>query len=507
MNALAKLIDQARLRLEETESDKVAADPWRLLYHLMPPVGWLNDPNGLCYFNGSYHVFFQYVPFSADGAGLKIWGHYQSKDLINWTYKGAPVLPDTAWDCHGVYSGSSFVGENPGQAPSADHSQTCHIFYTGNVKEPGRHDYINSGRGSATITLVFEPGGKFGEKQLLLSNEDYPVDYSCHIRDPKVWQQEQNYYMVLGARTKSGHGGVLQYRSRDLIHWKLDQKIGPKEKFGYMWECPDIFNLDDSGRTTYILSFSPQGLERGRESFQNVYQSGYLIMTRDQVYQTGGDQVRQVQLDQVKFREWDYGFDFYAPQTFQDQSGRRILIAWAGLPDIQEEYQNPTVARGWQHCLSLPRVLTFRQGQVYQEPVEELQKLRQEGQILRSEKKETPMAYQLHTRSYELYLPNVKEPEGCLRLGQDLEFRWKPGLCLLEFLNETGAGRKVRYCPLNGLTSLRLMADNSILEFYLNEGERVMTTRYYPVEKDHSIYCTGGQTLQLWTLAKPSVNK
>lgn len=504
MNALAKLIDQARLRLEETESDKVAADPWRLLYHLMPPVGWLNDPNGLCYFDGAYHVFFQYAPFSPDGAGLKLWGHYRSTDLVHWDYQGTPILPDTAWDCHGVYSGSSFVEDSSGQAPEQEHSKVCQIFYTGNVKEPGQHDYINSGRGSATISLAFKPGGIFGDKQLVLSNEDYPKDYSCHIRDPKVWRQGQNYYMVLGARTKLGQGGVLQYKSRDLVHWKLGQKIGSKDIFGYMWECPDIFNLDDSGQTTYILSFSPQGLERGREKFQNVYQSGYLIMTRDQVYQTGGDQVRQVQLDQESFREWDYGFDFYAPQTFQDPSGRRLLIAWAGLPDIQGEYQNPTVERGWQHCLSLPRVLTFHQGQVYQEPAEELQSLRQDSQTISLEKGESQIQCQLHTRSYELYLSDLKEQEGSLRLGQDLEFSWKPGLCRLEFLNETGAGRRVRYCPLSRLTSLRLMADNSILELYLNEGERVMTTRYYPAEKEHRIYCEGGQKVQVWTLAKPS---
>ena len=75
----------------------------RLTHHLMPPVGWLNDPNGLCWYKGRYHVFFQYSPFEANG-GLKFWGHYSSEDMISWRYEGVPLLPDSIYDCHGVYS-------------------------------------------------------------------------------------------------------------------------------------------------------------------------------------------------------------------------------------------------------------------------------------------------------------------------------------------------------------------------------------------------------------------
>ena len=81
---------------------------WSTRFHIMPPVGWLNDPNGLCYYNGDYHFFFQYAPFDAKG-GLKFWGHMKSKDMLHWTYEGVPLFPDSPYDCHGVYSGSAFT--------------------------------------------------------------------------------------------------------------------------------------------------------------------------------------------------------------------------------------------------------------------------------------------------------------------------------------------------------------------------------------------------------------
>ena len=84
------------------KNTKINQDPYKLGFHLMPPTGWLNDPNGLCQFKGVYHVFFQYSPFDAEG-GDKFWGHYVSKDMISWEYKGPVMGPDTSYDKDGVY--------------------------------------------------------------------------------------------------------------------------------------------------------------------------------------------------------------------------------------------------------------------------------------------------------------------------------------------------------------------------------------------------------------------
>ena len=105
MNALTRDLEGLTKSAEACADGK---DRFRQKLHLMPPTGWLNDPNGLCQFKGIYHAFFQYSPFNATG-GLKMWGHYTSRDMIEWKYEGVSLYPDQPFDCHGVYSGSAFI--------------------------------------------------------------------------------------------------------------------------------------------------------------------------------------------------------------------------------------------------------------------------------------------------------------------------------------------------------------------------------------------------------------
>ena len=173
---------------ERAAAYQASEDPWRQKLHLMPPVGWLNDPNGLCYFNGEYHVFYQYSPFSADG-GNKYWGHYKSRDLIH--FQSCPVMlyPEHSWDDGGVYSGSALI----------DHGK-MYLYYTGNVKLEGDYDYIRNGREHNTAVAVSLDGITVQEEKLLLRNDDYPKDLTCHVRDPKVFAYEGKFYMVLGSQ-------------------------------------------------------------------------------------------------------------------------------------------------------------------------------------------------------------------------------------------------------------------------------------------------------------------
>ena len=101
MNALTRDLEALT---KTVEAQAGGMDPFRQKLHLMPPTGWLNDPNGLCQFCGVYHAFFQYSPFNADG-GVKMWGHYTSDNMLTWHYEGVSLFPDQPFDCHGVYSG------------------------------------------------------------------------------------------------------------------------------------------------------------------------------------------------------------------------------------------------------------------------------------------------------------------------------------------------------------------------------------------------------------------
>lgn len=460
---------QKKIRDYEKEHMKsVAEDPWRLRFHLMPPVGWLNDPNGLCQCGGVYHIFFQYSPFHVKG-GDKFWGHYVSKDLKNYTYLGAPLVTDQKFDADGVYSGSAWVED-----------EKILLYYTGNVKEKGDFDYIHKGRGANTVLLECEGGKYFGEKQLLMTNEDYPEGLTQHVRDPKVWKEDGIYYMVQGARKNNDQGIVLLFASEDGKAWEFKKEF-QSGAFGYMWECPDLFQAGKN----YFLSVSPQGLKREEKRYQNVYQSGY--------FRIRGDYRGECRLED--FEEWDYGFDFYAPQTFLDENGRRILYGWVGMPDAEEEYTNPTVERGWQHALTLPREITEKEGRLYQYPVGEIQKLRKEQQTLTAgEEKETHSCF-------DLELTGICGEAFSVEILEGLSVEWKDKTVRLSLSKEAGAGRKVRMAELDRLSELRVVADTSLVEIYFNHGEKVMTTRFYPEGEKRTVRFSGeASRAELWDM-------
>ena len=432
------------------------SDKWRLGLHLMPPTGWLNDPNGLCQFQGVYHVFFQYSPDNPEG-GRKCWGHYTSTDLLEWQYAGIALSPDAEFDRNGVYSGSAVVSEGE-----------MYLFYTGNVKLEGDYNYITDGRQSNTVLTGSEDGLNFGEKKCLMTNEDYPDHLTCHIRDPKVVTgksigiEDDNFYMFLGARTKDDRGVVLVYKSPDLESWEHTNILTGEKRFGYMWECPDAFMLGEKK----ILSVSPQGVETRGIDYQNVYQSGYFELdgSFDGTYRL------------KNFREWDRGFDFYAPQTFLDEQGRRLLIGWIGMPDDQEQC-NPTVNDGWQNALTVPREVFLKDEKVMQYPAEELLSLRKEEQTLEPGKASDKM------QCYDIEITMLENTDMTLVISEGITLCYSRSdkMFTVTFLEEQnlGYGRKSRAVYLDECRSVRILADTTCLEVYLNGGEEVFTTRFY----------------------------
>ncbi|MBR6873777.1 MAG: glycoside hydrolase family 32 protein [Ruminococcus sp.] len=424
--------------------------------HLEPLKGWLNDPNGLCFFKGEYHVYFQYAPDRADGGGRKCWGHFKSPDLRKWQFTGTVLFPDTPDDRNGVYSGCGLVKGGK-----------LYLFYTGNVMEEGDHDYTTSGRGANVILVTTEDGHTMSEKKTLLRSSDYPDYCSCHVRDPKVWEEDGRYHMVLGARTLDDKGCVLFYASDDLENWEFEEEVRTPG-LGYMWECPDVFTLG----THKFLSISPQGAAAEKYRFQNVYSSGCL------------------DLDTGVYTEWDNGFDFYAPQSFEAPDGRRLFIGWMGIGDIP--YSNPTVGLGWQHCLTLPCELTVREdGKILRSPARELTELRREQQTVTD------------GRSFDTQLPfeltGDTEKEFSVVLANVFTLVYSGGEVRLRFLGNAGCGRTVRYARLPECRDIRIIADKTSAEIFLNCGETVLSTRMYPADTQVRLI-TEGITGTLFTL-------
>ena len=465
MNALTRDLTKLTDIVEKQAAVKEEKRPFREKFHLMPPVGWLNDPNGLCWFNGVYHAFFQYSPFNAEG-GVKMWGHYTSDNMLDWKYQGTALYPDQPFDCHGVYSGSALVEDGK-----------MYLYYTGNVKlEDGDYDYIRTGREGNTVLVMSEDGIHFGHKKQLMRNTDYPNDLSCHVRDPKVWKEQDTYYMLQGARTKENVGQILIFTSKDKVNWKFKSRIESEEPFGYMWECPDYFTLDGKK----ILSASVQGLEGGIWEERNVYQSGY--------FEVEGDILSSYKLGEYKL--WDYGFDYYAPQSFETEDGRRIHISWMGMPDC-EAYTNPTIADGWQHCFTLPREIYVKDGKICQRPVRELDN--KEEIIKTAENKLQADS----CKTYDLKIDKIQNNQFRIALAEELLLEYTDGKFRMRFTdnrkNCVSAGRDCRYVETDEVTNIRVIADVSSVEVFVNDGEYVFSTRYYPEKYSINVRAEGAE--------------
>lgn len=404
----------------------------------------MNDPNGLCCFQDRIHVYFQYCPESADGQGNRRWGHYEGEDLLHWTYTGIMMSPDCKWDRDGVYSGSAVEDQ--------DHLL---LYYTGNVLYDGDYDGILAGREGNTLRAISTDGRHVREKDLLLTPKDYPADCSCHVRDPKVWKEEGLWHMVLGARTRENRGIVLRYQSTDGQRWQYVGRIQTKEPFGYMWECPDRFVLEEEE----FLSFCPQGVPSEEFRYQNVYQSGYASLTEEEL---------------GVFTEWDMGFDFYAPQTFLMPDGRRILMGWMGIGDA--DYTNATITEGWQHCLTVPRELyRTKAGRIGQRPFREWRRLCMHP-LKWAANMAVPAPFVLEGRA-------AGDFSITLAKHLHIDFDQAQGILRLHFSSpELGAGRKERRVRMDGCEEVLVLVDSTSVEIYLNDGEVVLSTRYYPGE-------------------------
>ena len=467
---------------------------WRLNFHLQTPTGWLSDPHGLCQSNGEYHISHQNAtrwPWAGHG-----WGHWTTRDLIHWQFHRGAIIPEMELDKNGSYSGSAVV---------RDGQMWC--YYTGNVLDPGHPNYDYEGRKANETLVISEDGRTFSDRMLVLGNESYPAYCSCHVRDPKVWWQNDKWNMLLGARTMDDHPCMLLYQSDDgIAGWTLTgtcTTISGKP-FGYMWECPNIVTL--GGKEFFFVC--PQGVPSQMTKFQNNFNSGYFPVEGTVIDLLSGDkELMDAEkpygcIDENTFVELDYGFDFYAPQVFTDEQGRQILVGWMGLPDIEGQYQVPTYE--WLHTLTWLRELSLNDaGRICQWPLKEYEALRGAKVALTAEgAKDTngklgssnydafditgAIGARFANGTAELILKGI-EGDGRILLNADLELAVIGDMLELSFKGIAGGYRTVRRLPLSEfsagtLKDIRMVIDTSAIEIFLNGGEFTMSTRWWPQE-------------------------
>ena len=444
----------------------VEKDFWRQKYHIQGIVGLINDPNGFSQFNGKYHMFYQWNPLGTNHKN-KTWAHSVSSDLLHWERMKTALRPDTWYSKDGVYSGSAIVDDDK-----------LYLFYTGNVKDS------EGNRESYQCLAVSSDGENFERWEPSIVNQ--PDGYTRHIRDPKIWKKDGKFYAVIGIQSENLEGKAVLYSSENIKDWKFEGEIaganhGKIKDFGFMWECPDYFQLKDEKTREIkdLLVFSPQGLEPEGDLYNNKYQTGYLFGKLD--YEKTEFEILS------DFVEIDRGHDFYAPQSMEDDKGRRLIVGWMGIP---EEEDFPTVKNEWIHCLTLPRELKVIDGKLYQVPINEMESIRGEkiefsGKVAGEVKVGTGVTYELKAKftdfnsDFGLKLRTGKNSETVLK------FDYNDKKFVLDRTKGEQPDKRLRKVYLGNISELELtvFVDNSSVEVFINSGQEVFSSRIFP-EKD-----------------------
>jgi len=437
-------------------------DPWKPIFHIHPECGLLNDPNGLSYFNKEYHVFYQWFPFGSIH-GIKHWAHVKSKDLVHWERMPVAIIPTEEYEAHGAYSGSAIVKNDE-----------LLLFYTGNIK------YSEETRTANQCLAIMNKKYKTSKSFVNPVITGIPEGYTGHVRDPKVWEDSGKYYMMLGAQRKNLTGTLIIYESNNAIDWNFKGELKTSlVNFGYMWECPDFFKLQGKD----ILVFSPQGMEKNGHDYQNLYNVIYAVGTLD---------INELIFDIEYTSELDKGFDFYAPQTFQDAFGRRIMFGWAGMAEIQY----PSDINQWAHCLTVPRELILEDNVLKQKPVRELETLRNDHKNIQGMLDDNLVEMENDSNSYELNLEftAIQSSEIQLTLFKSegeafiICFDLKKNVVSIDRQNFVNSvGKEYGYVRTGELKigekiTARIFVDRSIVEIFLNNGDLVFTSRIFPKE-------------------------
>ncbi|MBV7698567.1 glycoside hydrolase family 32 protein [Streptomyces sp. TRM70350] len=438
------------------------AHPHLPAVHLRPPRNWINDPNGLVFHDGHYHVFFQYNPYGPQHANMH-WGHFRSPDLITWEPLPVALAPTPGGhDADGCYSGN---------AVSADGRLVA--FYSAHRDDRWWQP---------VTTAESRDNGRTWQKRPELLIPEPPADTTMY-RDPYVWRQEGRWRMLVGSALADGRGAALLYESDDLEHWEYRGPFatsGPAPGTGPVgWECPQYATFGD--RSVLIVSdWTPQGgpshttVHTGRE------QDGRFTATAPPV-------------------PLDHGPDFYAPALLKAPGEDRWLLwgwAWEARDDAWAH------EAGWAGVLTLPREVTLTaDGTVVQRPARELLALRGERVLHRTGHVTQSAAAELGevSRTFDVTAVLTPDPTGMssLRLvtsadgTEYLDISLDPsgghltvdrGHASLDA--RARAGAYTAPCPAattpGAPVELRLIVDRSIAEVYLADGQ-VLTLRFYPV--------------------------
>jgi fructan beta-fructosidase len=441
-------------------------ETFRPAFHFSPEYGWMNDPNGMVYLDGEYHLFFQYNPYGTRWQNMH-WGHAVSTDMVSWTYLPTPLAPDTLG---AIFSGSAVIDMNNTAGFGKD---AMIAIYTSAGKQQTQSIAYSTDKGRTFTKYEGNP---------VIANPGIP-----DFRDPKVRWHEQTQQWIMSLATKQT---VTFYGSQDLKKWNMLSTFGDGiGSHAGVWECPDLFPLTYEGVTKWVLlvSINPGGPNHGSAT----------------QYFVGDFDGKNFVADALPYPLWlDYGRDNYAGVTWSNlpkSDGRTILMGWMSNWD----YANDVPTHYFRSAMTIPRELALQHNgrhlQLTNFPVKELAKLRGKqtsisdqmiqkeivfDNILTDNKGIFEIEMTLKPNSAKVFGFSISNKEGeSVRYVFDLKQnslmvdRKKSGLT--DFNHNFAS---VAFAPITRKESyqVKLLVDRASSEIFINGGEAVLTNIHFP---------------------------
>lgn len=419
--------------------------------HFTAPYHWINDPNGLIYFQGHYHIFYQHFPY-ANQWGTMHWGHAITQDFIHYQHLPIALYPSKDYDRNGCFSGSAIEIDNQ-----------LYLYYTAIRYAKENPDYVHVQFGDddlrASQALVISQDGLHFDNQnnkqqiIPMIQDAYIGDYR-HTRDPKVWKKaDGKYAMVIGSKVAYENdycGKALFYESDDGIHFTYKNSYQDND-IGNMWECPDVMQVDNQ----YIMIFSPENTDLPPKPVSNAR---YMPIDFDEETLTihGHGDVPYL----------DYGLDFYAPQTFLSKDNERMLLGWLRM-------RKPVPGQEWVGMFIMPRILNYQNGTLYQKLLPEIDALfDKEGEI--SFQKPFKLVADLNSNSY-LNLGGfmIDIQDDCLHINRE-----NVSIVANKVCNDVVSPQ------LHGHYHIELYYDYHVFEIFINQGKYTMSQIVYELNDD-----------------------
>lgn len=455
----------------QTQVDNVLLhEPHRPQIHFTPPEKWMNDPNGMVYHNGVYHLMYQYYPDSTVWGPMH-WGHAVSKDLVQWEHRPIALYPDSlGW----IFSGSAVVDKNNSSGFGKDGAVPLVAIFTyhnDRLEKAKRDDYQYQG-----IAYSLDEGKTWTK---YAGNPVIKNPGVRDFRDPKVTWHEESHRWIMALAVQDR---IMFYSSANLKDWTKESEFGKEVgAHGGVWECPDLFALEHNGEKIWVLfvSINPGGPNGGSAT----------------QYFTGRFDGKTFTPFQADTRWVDYGPDNYAGVTWSNTGSRKIFMGWMS----NWQYAQVVPTKRWRSAMTVPRDLAMEQvGERYllrSMPVPELAALEQKQEVFRNfsptrfivPQAKGPLRISISADRLQSFSMQFRNSLGqWVAVGYDsVENRW--------FLDRTASGNTAfekdfakrhtapRLSNREGF-DLDLVIDLASIELFADQGLTVLTGIFFPDE-------------------------